>query len=155
MVELGYNYRIPDVLCSLGISQLNKLDQFIERRRQIAFIYDENFLAYNKYFTPLKQQYKSSYHIYIIKLNLDTLKVDRDDIFKALKKEGIGVNVHYLPIHLHPYYINNFKTYHGMCPNAEQIYKEIITLPIFPLMTENDIEDVISAVIKVITFFKE
>lgn len=154
MVKLGYNYRIPDLLCALGISQLNKVDVFIKKRQEIAKIYDENFATLKKYFVPLTQKYESAYHIYVIKLKLKNLKTDRDTIFKALKAEGIGVNVHYKPIHLHPYYINNLKTYEGMMPVAEKIYKEIITIPLFPSMTTNDVNDVILAVNKVITYYK-
>lgn len=89
----------------------------------------------------------------MIKLKLENLKVSRDEIFKALKAEGLGVNVHYMPIHLHPYYKNNSGTEEGLCPVAENVYKRIITLPIFPTMTEGDIEDVIGIVKKVVNFF--
>lgn len=154
MIELGFNYRIPDILCALGISQLKKLDSFIHRRREIASIYDNKFSLFKNLFTPLKHKYKSARHIYVIKLHLNNLTCDRDTIFKALTAEGIGVNVHYMPIHLHPYYIKNVNTYIGLCPVAEQVYKEIITLPLFPLMTERDINDVINAVVKVVTYFK-
>ena len=155
MVNLGYNYRIPDLLCSLGISQLQKLDSFISRRQEIANIYDSKIKELNKYLIPLKQKFESAYHIYVIKLKLENLKVDRDTIFKALRMEGIGVNVHYMPIHLHPYYLKNVKTYIGMMPVAEKIYKQIITLPIFPLMKLTDIDDVINSLHKVIKFFKK
>ena len=154
MVDLGYNYRIPDILCALGISQVNKVDKFIKRRQEIANIYDENFKSLSKFFVPLTQKFESAYHIYVIKLNLQNLKADRDIIFKALRKEGIGVNVHYMPIHLHPYYKNNLNTFEGMMPVAEKVYTQIITLPIYPSMTQNDIDDVIKSVNKVIEYFK-
>ena len=150
MVDLGYNYRIPDLLCALGISQMNKLDKFIKRRQEIAKMYDNNLESLGKFLVPLTQKFESAYHIYVIKLNLDNLKVDRDIIFKALKAEGIGVNVHYMPIHLHPYYKNKLNTFEGMMPEAEKVYKQIITLPLFPLMSQNDINDVINALNKVI-----
>lgn len=155
MVDLGYNYRIPDLLCALGISQLKKIDSFIKKRQEIAKIYNENFKSFNKYFIPLTQKFESAYHIYVIKLNLKNLNVNRDVIFKALKAEGIGVNVHYMPIHLHPYYKNNLKTFEGMMPIAEKIYKQIITLPLFPLMNQEDINDVINSVKKVISYYKK
>ena len=154
MVDLGYNYRIPDLLCALGISQMNKIDIFIKRRQEIAKIYDEKLKSFNNYLVPLRQKYESAYHIYVIKLNLQNLKVDRDTIFKALKAEGIGVNVHYMPIHLHPYYKNNLGTYNGMMPVAEKVYKQIITLPIFPTMTEKDIEEVVNSIKKIIFNYK-
>ena len=149
MVSLGYNYRIPDILCALGISQLKKLDYFINRRQEIAKMYDNKLELLNKYLIPLKQQFESAYHIYVIKLNLDNLTTDRDTIFKSLKAEGIGVNVHYMPIHLHPFYKNNYNTFEGMMPIAEKVYKQIITLPIFPLMTNEDVNDVVDAMKKV------
>ena len=154
MVQLGFNYRIPDLLCSLGINQMNKLDDFIKRRQEIAKIYDNSFKELNNYLIPLTQKYESAYHIYVIKLKLENLKCDRDTIFKALKAEGIGVNVHYIPIHLHPYYKKNLKTYDGMMPIAEKVYKQIITLPLYPLLDKIDIKDVIDAVYKVINYFK-
>lgn len=154
MVDLGYNYRIPDILCALGISQMDKINTFIKRRQAISKIYNENFKSLSKYISPLIQQFESAYHIYVIKLNLNNLKTDRDTIFKAFKAEGIGVNVHYMPIHLHPYYKNKFNTVAGMMPNAETVYKQIITLPIFPSMTEKDINDVIKCVKKIIYNFK-
>ena len=153
MINLGYNYRIPDVLCALGTNQLKKLDSFISKRQEIAKIYDKNLEDLKKYLVPLKQHCESAYHLYVIKLNLNNLKTDRDTIFKSLKAEGIGVNVHYLPIHLHPFYKNNFNTYEGMMPVAEKVYKQIITLPIFPLMTNKDIDDVINSIKKVIFHF--
>jgi len=154
MVNLGYNYRIPDLLCALGISQLKKLDKFIKKRQDIAKMYDKKLQKLNKYLVPLTQKFENAYHIYVIKLNLNNLKTDRDTIFKAMKAEGIGVNVHYMPIHLHPYYKNNLNTYEGMMPVAEKVYKQIITLPIFPLMTDNDIDDVVNSLNKVLEYYK-
>ena len=153
MTQLGYNYRIPDLLCALGSNQLKRLPQWIKRRQEIAKRYDESLNELNEYLEPLEQKYESAYHIYVIKLKLEKLKASRDEIFKALKAEGLGVNVHYMPIHLHPYYKNNLGTYEGLCPVAENVYKRIITLPIFPTMEEKDIEDVIGIVKKVINCY--
>ena len=102
---------------------------------------------------PLNQILPSAYHIYVIKLNLNKLPVNRKTIFDALKAEGIGVNVHYLPIHLHPFYRDNFNTKIGQLPIAEMIYESIITLPLYPTMEYNDIMDVINALEKVINYY--
>ena len=155
MVELGYNYRIPDILCALGINQLSKLDEFIIKRNNIAKKYDSLLIKFNKYLQPLTQKFSNAYHIYIIKLKLENLKWNRDKIYEALHREGICVNVHYLPIHLHPYYINNHNTFNGMMPIAEKVYEQILTLPIFPEMNNQDILDVISALEKIINFIKK
>ena len=154
-VCLGYNYRIPDILCALGINQLTKINEWIHKRKAIATYYDHEFKSVNNLLVPLEQKYDNSYHIYIIKLKLDNLKANRDTIFKALKAEGIGVNVHYIPIHLHPYYKNELKTYEGLCHIAEKVYKQIITLPIFPTMTYADMQDVVKAILKVVTYYKK
>ena len=155
MQELGFNYRIPDLLCALGISQLEKLDVFVKRRQEIAAIYDKKLQIMNEYLVPLKQKLKSVYHIYVVKLKLENLLVDRDKIFEALKSEGIGVNVHYMPIHMQPYYIKSLQTYMGMLPMAERVYNQILTIPLFPELTENDILDVVNALNKVINVYKK
>lgn len=153
-VALGYNYRITDVQCALGSSQMNKLDSFIGRRREIVKKYNEAFGEISQYVTtPYEAEYSNSgWHIYIIKLNLENLKAGRREIFDALKAENIGVNVHYLPVYLHPYYQKlGYKK--GICPEAEALYERIITIPLFPKMEDKDVEDVITAVKKVILYF--
>jgi perosamine synthetase len=136
MVDLGFNYRLPDILCALGISQLEKLDKFIEKRNEIAKIYD-NKLDKTKY-TYLKQIDNNAYHLYVIKTS-----GDRDEIFKQLKSAGICVNVHYMPIYLHPYYQKLGYT-KGLCPKSEEVYEQIISLPIFPLLKNNELDYVIN-----------
>ncbi len=148
MVDLGFNYRIPDVLCALGISQLEKIDNFIEKRNRIAKKYNDFFEEHKHFVEPLKCYYDSAYHIYVIKLNLKNLNLTRDEIFKKLKESGIGVNVHYRPIYLHSYYQNlNYKK--GLCPNAEEIYNQIITLPIFPLLKDEEVDYICQQVLLV------
>lgn len=153
-VELGYNYRITDVQCALGISQMKKLDEFISRRRDIVQVYNENFKDLPEINIPFEEDYsKSGYHIYVITLNLNMLKVGRKEIFEALQKENIGVNVHYMPVYLHPYY-KNLGYQKGECPNAEDIYSRMITLPLFPRMSDSDVRDVIDGVKKVINYYR-
>lgn len=141
MIDLGYNYRIPDLLCALGISQLKKLDTWILRRKEIAKMYDEHFSE-----ICLKNMNNNVYHLYIIKLD-ETL--DRDVVFKKLKKYNIGVNVHYMPIYLHQYY-KSLGYEQGLCPIAEKIYKQIITLPIHQNLTNEEIDYVVKCVKKCI-----
>jgi dTDP-4-amino-4,6-dideoxygalactose transaminase len=149
MQELGYNYRIPDLLCALGIEQLKRLDTFVERRNEIANKYNEFFKNNTDIIEVLENNHYSAYHIYVIKLKLENLKTDRDTIFKELKNNGIGVNVHYMPIYLHPYYQRlGYKK--GLCPVSEDVYSRIITLPMFPLLTDEQINKVNENVIKII-----
>lgn len=154
MVELGYNYRLTDFQCALGISQLRKLPGWVGRRQAIAQRYSEA-LAGLPAVQPLglRPDVSHAYHLYVIRLNPAMLRVDRAAIFKALRVEGIGVNVHYIPVHLHPFYRQRFGTGPGLCPVAEAAYEQIVSLPIFPLMTEDDVEDVIKAVRKVVTAY--
>ena len=152
MIDLGFNYRLTDFQCALGISQLKNLPDWIPRRQEIAERYN---MAFKKIpgVKPLtvRKDVSHAYHLYVVQLDLMELKnCDRTFIFKALRAEGIGVNVHYIPVHLHPYYQNNFGTFSGQCPVAESAYNQILSLPIYPLMCERDIDDVINAVDKVI-----
>lgn len=153
-VDLGYNYRITDLQCALGSSQMNKIDSFINRRREIVSRYNEAFSSINEITIPFEPEYSNSgWHLYVIKLNIEGLKVTRKEIFEALVAENIGVNVHYLPVYLHPYY-QNLGYEVGLCKNAEELYERMISLPLHPGMNDNDVSDVIKAVKNVIQYYK-
>lgn len=151
MIDLGYNYRLTDIQCALGISQLKHLPDWILRRQKIAHEYDRAFAAIPG-ISPLgmSKDVSHAYHLYVIRLNLDMIKTDRVTIFKTLRQAGIGVNVHYIPVHMHPFYQKNFGTQKGDCPVAESAYERIITLPMYPKMNEDDIDTVINTVENVI-----
>ena len=155
MVDLGYNYRLSDIQCALGITQLAKLPASVARRQAIARQYDEAFRQMQPAVKPLavRGDVSHAYHLYVIRLELEALTADRATIFRALRAEGIGVNVHYLPVHLHPYYQNKFGTGKGLCPVAEAAYERILSLPMFPAMTDDDVRDVVEAVDKVISHY--
>ncbi len=151
MVELGYNYRITDFQCALGTSQLRKLRGWVQRRQAIARQYDSVFaLEPALRCLSVRPHVSHGYHLYVVRFRSDRLAAGRDRIFAALRAEGIGVNVHYVPVHLHPFYRENFGTKAGLCPVAEAAYEEIITLPLFPAMSDRDVGDVIEAVGKVL-----
>lgn len=149
MVDLGYNYRLTDIQCALGISQLRKVPQFVARRREIAARYDAAFDEID-YVSPLKiaPDRVSGYHLYMVQFDVDALGLSRNEIFAALRAENIGVNVHYIPVHLHPFYQKTLGTHPGMCPVAEDAYTRLVTLPIFPQMTDDDVDDVVAAIRK-------
>ena len=155
MVDLGYNYRLTDFQCALGLSQLGKLSEWITRRQEIARQYDLALTDISA-ITPLEQRDNvcHAYHLYVVQLDLDQLRVDRSTIFRALRAEGIGVNVHYIPVHLHPFYRQQLGTSPGDYPVAEAAYERLITLPIFPAMSDQDVGDVISACHKVIMAYR-
>ena len=154
MVDLGYNYRLTDFQCALGRSQLSRLGDFLARRQEIARRYD-NALKDIPGILPLQIRpgVSHAYHLYVIRLDPAVLGADRARVFRALRAEGIGVNVHYIPVHLHSYYRKHFGTGPGLCPVAEDAYERILSLPIFPRMTEEDTLDVIRAVTKVARAF--
>jgi perosamine synthetase len=154
MVDLGYNYRLTDLQCALGLSQLRKLPDWVTRRQTIARLYD-TALAHLPAVKPLRVRpaVSHAYHLYVIQCDLSRLKGDRATIFAALRAEGIGVNVHYIPVHLHPYYRERLGTKPGLCPVAEAAYERILSLPLFPRMTDTDVEDVIAAVTKVLSAY--
>lgn len=142
MVSLGYNYRLPDLACVLGISQLRKLPEWILRRNEIAEKYDCAFREFDGV-DPLSRKADRShgFHLYVTRLSFN-----RDNAFRSLRKRGIGVNVHYMPVYLHPFYREHFGTGPGLCPAAESVWPSIISLPIFPRMTDGQVEEVVAAV---------
>ncbi|WP_117017290.1 UDP-4-amino-4,6-dideoxy-N-acetyl-beta-L-altrosamine transaminase [Aeribacillus pallidus] len=155
MQFLGYNYRMTDIQAALGTSQLKKVDKFVELRRKYVAMYNEAFKDIDEIITPFQHEDgQSSWHLYIIRLKLDKLTASRREIFEALQQQNIGVNVHYIPVHLQPYYQQlGYKK--GICPNAEKLYEEMITLPLFPAMSEKDVHDVIKAVKRTIDYYKK
>jgi perosamine synthetase len=151
MVHLGYNYRLTDVQCALGLSQLCRLPDWVARRQAIARRYNAAFAEMPAVGSlGIREEVSHAYHLYMIRLDLEQLQATRAEVFSALIAEGIGVNVHYIPVHLHPFYRECFGTGPGFCPVAETAYERLITLPIFPRMSDGDVEDVIAAVRKVI-----
>jgi len=153
MVELGFNYRISDMQCALGQSQLAKLDAWLDRRSEIAARYSAAFGTVPEVETPTTQpDRESAWHLYVLRLNLDALRVDRARVFEALRAENIGVNVHYIPVPWHPYY-ERLGYSRGNWPVSEHEYTRLLSLPIFPAMSDRDVDDVIEATIKVVRYF--
>jgi perosamine synthetase len=141
MAELGYNYRLPDVQCALGLAQLARLSGWVAARQRVAALYDEA-LAGLAEVTPLKTHADrtNARHLYVVKL---ADNIDRDLAFTRLREEGIGANVHYAPVYLHSYYRE--RGYRpGLAPVAESVSRQILTLPMFPAMTGNDVARVVS-----------
>jgi perosamine synthetase len=154
MVLLGFNYRLPDFACALGLEQLKRLDANLARRREIAATYTAAFCEMPGVIPPaVRKEANPAWHLYPIRLDLPRLTADRAQIFRALRAENIGVNVHYIPVHLHPYYRERFGYRGGEFPVAEDAYGRLISLPMFHGMTDGDVADVIAAVSKVIQHF--
>ena len=152
--NLGHNFRITDFQCALGLSQLKKINKFLKRRREIVAKYNRAFKDVKEIILPKEEKdRKSAWHIYIIQLSLERLKADRKEIFGAFQEEGIGVQVHYLPLHLQPFFQKKFGYKDGDFPIAERYYERAITLPLFPKMSNGDVERVIKSVKKVISFY--
>jgi UDP-4-amino-4,6-dideoxy-N-acetyl-beta-L-altrosamine transaminase len=140
-LELGFNYRMTDMQAALGASQMTKLEAFAARRREIADLYDRELAVLP--LRPLARDPRgiSGWHIYMIRLNLAESRSTRREVFDSLRAQGIGVNVHYIPVHLQPDYQKlGFSA--GMYPEAERYYEEAITLPMFPAMTDADVRRV-------------
>ena len=150
MVLLGYNYRLPDVACALGLQQLKRLDVNLARRREIAAFYTAALREIPGIIPPtVRAEANPAWHLYPIRLDLEKLTADRGQVFRALRAENIGVNVHYIPVHLHPYYQDRFGFRSGDYPVAEDAYERLLSLPMFHGMIRQDAEDVVAAVSKV------
>jgi len=143
-------------LCALGAQQLKRLDSNLVRRREIASKYASAFRDVPALVTPVERaEAESAWHLYPIRLRLEALSADRSQVFRALRAENIGVNVHYIPVHFHPYYRDRFGYKGGEFPVAEHAYERLISLPMFHGMTDRDVEDVIAAVTKVVDHYSQ
>jgi UDP-4-amino-4,6-dideoxy-N-acetyl-beta-L-altrosamine transaminase len=154
MVLLGFNYRLTEIACALGLSQLERLDANVARRREIAAQYGEAFRDLPAIVIPaVREDVNPAWHLYPIRLKVEMLAVGRGEIFQALRAENIGVNVHYIPVHQHPYYRERSKSKESY-PVTEHAYERLISLPMFHSMTVQDVEDVIHALLKVVTHYE-
>jgi UDP-4-amino-4,6-dideoxy-N-acetyl-beta-L-altrosamine transaminase len=153
-ISLGYNYRITDFQAALIISQLSKIERFSKRRKEIV-------AAYNKAFSDMPEiivqkeipESDTTRHLYIIRLNFEKLSCTRREFFDAMGAENVQPQVHYVPVYWFPYY-QHLGYEKGLCPKAEEVYKGIMSIPLYPLMTDKDVEDVIHAVKKVVSYYR-
>ncbi|MBD5452372.1 MAG: UDP-4-amino-4,6-dideoxy-N-acetyl-beta-L-altrosamine transaminase, partial [Lachnospiraceae bacterium] len=154
-IDLGYNYRITDIQCALILSQLDKLERFAKRRREIVEQYNEAFRKLPELFVQEEiAESDTVRHLYILRIVPERLKIDRRGFFEALAAENIACNVHYIPVYWHPYYEKlGYKK--GLCPNAEKLYNEILSLPLYYSLTDDDVADVIAAVEKIVAYYKK
>ena len=147
VVSAGYKNNMTDIAAALGIHQLQRLDGFIELRKRYARMYDEAFAGLDVLETPIKHSDRNHvYHLYAVRLNLDRLTIDRSEFIEELKELKIGTSVHFIPVHLHPFYRERFGYQRGDLPQAEAIYDSVLSLPLYPNMSEQDVRDVIEAV---------
>ncbi len=154
MVLLGFNYRLTDIACALGLSQLKKLEANLLRRREIAARYAAAFRSLAGVTLPaVRAGVNPAWHLYPIRFNLEKLSANRAQVFRALRAENIGVNVHYIPVHCHPYYRDRFGYRGGEYPIAEDAYERLISLPMFHGMSDQDVDDVVAAVRKILAAF--
>jgi len=154
MVMLGMNYRLPDINCALGLSQMKRLDENLARRREIAASYSARLAGLPGLILPtVRADVNPAWHLYAVRVDAANLTVGRAEVFRALRAENIGVNVHYIPVHLHPYYRERFGYKGGEFPAAEAAYEQLLSLPMFPAMTDADVDDVVRAMGKVLEHY--
>ena len=148
MVELGYNYRITDIQCALGISQLKKLDKFIQKRREIAKRYDKAFEN-----TIIKPLYKfnpnSAYHLYVVRVDFDKVKITKAKLFEEMRKRGIGLQLHYIPINKQPFY-KSLGYGSEYLPNTYRYYKEAFSIPMYSGLSEEEQDYIIKSLFEVL-----
>lgn len=155
MAELGYNYRLSDLQCALGLAQLQKLPRMLARRQEIARQYEQALADLPELERPtVRKDRESAWHLYVIKLNLERLRVSREQVFRAMRAENIGVNVHYIPVPWHSYY-QKLGYRRGRWPVAEAAYERLVSLPIWPGMSDADVMDTVRAVQKVVAAYRK
>ncbi|MDE7231896.1 MAG: UDP-4-amino-4,6-dideoxy-N-acetyl-beta-L-altrosamine transaminase, partial [Lachnospiraceae bacterium] len=153
-IALGYNYRITDMQAALIISQLDKLPMFSRRRKEIVKRYNEAFSELSELFVQREiPESDTTRHLYILRIVPEKLRIDRKQFFEALKAEKVCCNVHHIPTYYFPYY-EKLGYRRGLCPNAEKLYEEIISLPLYYAMSDEDVESVIEAVAKIVTYYR-
>lgn len=156
MADLGYNYRLTDIGCALGLSQMRKLEGNLSRRRRIADLYRAGLKDIPGIILPaVRNDVLPAWHLYPIRFNPSSFRAGRADIFAALRAENIGVNVHYIPVHTHPYYRQRFGYKGSEYPVAEAAYETLISLPMFHAMSDEDVQDVIEAVERVFRWYSK
>ena len=154
-IDLGYNYRLTDMQCALLISQLDKLPMFKARRSEIVKKYNEAFGKMPELFVQQEiPESDTTRHLYILRIRPELLKIDRKGFFEALAAENICCNVHYIPVYWHPYY-EKLGYQKGLCPNAEKLYTEMLSLPLYYSLTDKDVDDVIMAVEKIVSYYRK
>lgn len=153
MVELGFNYRLTDLQCALGLSQLGRLERLLKRRAQIAERYTEALAGVAGVTGPaVPSHVRHAWHIFPVLLELDRLRADRRTVLAALRAENVGAIAHYVPAYWHPYY-EALGYRRGLCPRAEAAWARLVTLPLFPAMSDGDADDVIAALGKVLRHY--
>lgn len=155
MLDLGYNYRMTDIQAALLLSQLNKLEMFSKRRKEIVARYNEAFASMSELFVQKEiPESDTTRHLYILRIVPSKLRINRLQLFEALKAEGVVGNVHYIPTYYFPYYQKlGYKK--GLCPNAEKLYDEMMSLPLYYGMSDEDVESVIDAVKKIVEWYRK
>lgn len=155
VTDAGYKYNMTDLEASLGIAQLRKSDWMWIRRKEIARRYDEAFRTLEEIMVPyIKPDRESAWHLYVVKLNLEALSINRRRFIEELKKRGIGASVHFIPLYRHPYYSNAYGYDAAAFPKSEHAYERIVSLPIYPAMSDDDVDSVINSVREVISQFR-
>ena len=149
-LELGYNYRMTDIQAALGLSQLSRLDEFVERRNQLARRYSELLIDLPLQLPFVRPESRSAFHLYVVRLKLDQIHLTHREVFEALREKGIGVNLHYTPVHLQPYY-RNLGFLEDHCPEAERHGRQAMTLPLYPALTESEQNSVTEVLREVLT----
>lgn len=151
ITDQGYKYNMTDIQASIGLCQLRKLSEMQRRRKEYVNMYNEAFSKFEEIATPyIRRNIKHSWHLYVIQIRPQLLRIDRDEFIEQLRKENIGTSVHFIPLHLMPFYQKNFGFKKGDFPKAESVYERVISLPLYPGLAPEDVEGVIRTVIKVI-----
>jgi perosamine synthetase len=147
----GFKYNLTDIAAAIGVEQLKKCDRFWAARQRIAAAYDEGFAPLPEIHRPVRApDSQHAWHLYVIQLETERLRIDRGEFINALKDHGIGTSVHFIPLHLHPYYRDNFGYKPEDFPVASRVFERIISLPIYPAMSDRDVQRVIAAVTNVV-----